>query len=158
VQLPDITGVKAVHSFSSKHDLEGSEDDEPNEMYVFFLCYGHMVHIMKDSIKSLPTDPKFAYFVFRFTLKGRPSQIPKEKGLSDTLVFKGNAQVHGLFTYLLNLKASYEDGFLYQSPCLISGTPFLHAALKRAQVTKSLPKVNFLSRSCQYLTVFYHFF
>lgn len=36
VQLPDITGVKAVQSFSSKHDLEGSEDDEPSEMYVFF--------------------------------------------------------------------------------------------------------------------------
>ncbi|KAG0336447.1 hypothetical protein BG000_006573 [Podila horticola] len=34
VQLPDITGVKAVQSFSSKHDLEGSEDDEPNELYI----------------------------------------------------------------------------------------------------------------------------
>ncbi|KAG0097929.1 hypothetical protein BGZ93_001620 [Podila epicladia] len=102
VQLPDITGVKAVHSFSSKHDLEGSEDDEPSEISA---------------------------------LKGR-SQIPKEKGLSDTLFFQGNAEVHGLFTYLLNLKASYEDGFLYQSPCLISSTPFLHAALKRAQISK----------------------
>ncbi|KAG0035359.1 hypothetical protein BGZ81_008957 [Podila clonocystis] len=102
VQLPDITGVKAVHSFSSKHDLEGSEDDEPSEIS---------------------------------NLKGR-SQIPKEKGLSDTLLFQGNAEVHGLFTYLLNLKASYEDGFLYQSPSLISSTPFLHAALKRAQISK----------------------
>ncbi|KAI9239463.1 MAG: hypothetical protein BYD32DRAFT_411289 [Podila humilis] len=102
-QLPNITGVIAVQSFSSKHDLEGSDDDEPGEIS---------------------------------NLKGKPFQLPKEKGLSDTLLFKSNAEVHGLFTYLLNLKASYEDGFLYQSPCLISSTPFLHAALKRAQISK----------------------
>lgn len=45
-QLPNITGVIAVQSFSSKHDLEGSDDDEPGEMYVF-LCFGHMTHIRK---------------------------------------------------------------------------------------------------------------
>ncbi|KAF9361575.1 hypothetical protein BGX26_001580 [Mortierella sp. AD094] len=44
--------------------------------------------------------------------------------------------VHGLFSYLLNLKPSYEDGFLHQSPNLIAGVPFLHAALKRAQISK----------------------
>lgn len=38
-QLPNITGVIAVQSFSSKHDLEGSDDDEPGEMYVFlYFC------------------------------------------------------------------------------------------------------------------------
>ncbi|KAF9374834.1 hypothetical protein CPC16_001052 [Podila verticillata] len=94
---------RSSECFSSKHDLEGSDDDEPGEISI---------------------------------LKGKPFQLPKEKGLSDTLLFKSNAEVHGLFTYLLNLKASYEDGFLYQSPCLISSTPFLHAALKRAQISK----------------------
>ncbi|KAF9090700.1 hypothetical protein BGX23_005778, partial [Mortierella sp. AD031] len=56
-----------------------------------------------------------------------------EKDLSNTLFFRGQVDVHGLFSYLLNLKTSYEDGFLYQSPSLIAGVPFLHAALKRAQ-------------------------
>ncbi|KAF8929680.1 hypothetical protein BGZ58_008787 [Dissophora ornata] len=58
-----------------------------------------------------------------------------DQDLSDTLLFKGQGDVHGLFSYLLNLKTSYEDGFLYQSPSLIADVPFLHASLKKAQVT-----------------------
>ncbi|KAF9923001.1 hypothetical protein FBU30_006882 [Linnemannia zychae] len=63
-------------------------------------------------------------------------QLPSMKELSSTLLFKGQIDLHGLFSYLLNAKTSYEDGFLYQSPSLIAGVPFLHAALKRAQVSK----------------------
>ncbi|KAF9411381.1 hypothetical protein BGZ94_001370 [Podila epigama] len=105
-QIPDITGVKAVQSFSSKHDLEGDEDDE-----------------VQDGSRQQSSDP-----ITR--------RSPNEKQLSNTLLFKGHVEVLGLFSYLLNLKTSYEDGFLYQSPSLISGTPFLHAALKRAQISK----------------------
>ncbi|KAF9967166.1 hypothetical protein BGZ70_010566 [Mortierella alpina] len=65
-----------------------------------------------------------------------PFQMPAKQELSDTLLFKGQVDVHGLFGYLLNLKTSYEDGYLYQSPTLIAGVPFLHAALKRSQLTK----------------------
>ncbi|KAK3815308.1 MAG: hypothetical protein J3Q66DRAFT_207427 [Benniella sp.] len=69
-----------------------------------------------------------------------PLQVPltqsSDRNLSNTLLFKGQLDVHGLFSYLLNMKTSYEDGFLYQSPNLIANVPFLHAALKRAQVTK----------------------
>ncbi|KAG9068048.1 hypothetical protein KI688_011640 [Linnemannia hyalina] len=64
-----------------------------------------------------------------------PFQLPQKKDLSSTLLFRGQVDVHGLFSYLLNMKTSYEDGFLYQSPSLIAGVPFLHAALKRAQPT-----------------------
>ncbi|KAG0304475.1 hypothetical protein BGZ98_005467 [Dissophora globulifera] len=63
-------------------------------------------------------------------------QQTEEQTLSDTLLFRGQADVHGLFGYLLNLKTSYEDGFLYQSPTLVANVPFLHSALKRAQVSK----------------------
>ncbi|KAI7817630.1 hypothetical protein BC939DRAFT_319251 [Gamsiella multidivaricata] len=59
-----------------------------------------------------------------------------DRDLSDALLFKGLVSVHGLFGYLLNLKTSYEDGFLYQSPTLIADVPFLHGALKRAQISK----------------------
>lgn len=59
-----------------------------------------------------------------------------DQNLSNTLLFKGQLDVHGLFSYLLNMKPSYEDGFLYQSPTLIANVPFLHAALKRSQVAK----------------------
>ncbi|KAF9362891.1 hypothetical protein BGX34_005298 [Mortierella sp. NVP85] len=66
-----------------------------------------------------------------------PLQVPlmqsSDRNLSNTLLFKGQLDVHGLFSYLLNMKTSYEDGFLYQSPNLIADVPFLHAALKRAQ-------------------------
>lgn len=67
-----------------------------------------------------------------------PLEVPlmqaADQNLSNTLLFKGQLDVHGLFSYLLNMKTSYEDGFLYQSPSLIADVPFLHAALKRAQV------------------------
>ncbi|KAF9961277.1 hypothetical protein BGZ72_004198 [Mortierella alpina] len=63
-------------------------------------------------------------------------QMPSKQELSDTLLFKGQVDVHGLFGYLLNLKTSYEDGYLYHSPTLIAAVPFLHAALKRSQMTK----------------------
>ncbi|KAG0005788.1 hypothetical protein BGZ79_001907 [Entomortierella chlamydospora] len=49
---------------------------------------------------------------------------------------ESSLDVHGLFSYLLNLKPSYEDGFLHQSPNLIARVPFHHAALKRAQISK----------------------
>ncbi|KAF9192340.1 hypothetical protein BGZ51_005733 [Haplosporangium sp. Z 767] len=65
-----------------------------------------------------------------------PFQIELKPELSDTLLFQGQVDVHGLFSYLLTLKTSYEDGFLYNSPNLIAGVPFLHAALKRAQLSK----------------------
>ncbi|KAG0259065.1 hypothetical protein BG011_002845 [Mortierella polycephala] len=65
-----------------------------------------------------------------------PFQIESKPELSDTLLFQGQVDVHGLFSYLLTLKASYEDGFLYNSPSLIAGVPFLHAALKCAQLSK----------------------
>ncbi|KAG0009050.1 hypothetical protein BGZ80_002794 [Entomortierella chlamydospora] len=61
---------------------------------------------------------------------------PENHNLSDNLLFKGSLDVHGLFSYLLNLKPSYEDGFLHQSPNLIARVPFHHAALKRAQISK----------------------
>ncbi|KAF9575592.1 hypothetical protein EC968_002528 [Mortierella alpina] len=70
------------------------------------------------------------------SLTTTPFQIPSKQDFSDTLLFKGQVDVHGLFGYLLNLKTSYEDGYLYQSPTLIAGVPFLHAALKRSQMTK----------------------
>ncbi|CAO3568222.1 unnamed protein product [Mortierella alpina] len=70
------------------------------------------------------------------SLTRTPFQMPSKQELSDTLLFKGQVDVHGLFGYLLNLKTSYEDGYLYQSPTLIAGVPFLHAALKRSQLTK----------------------
>ncbi|KAG0327672.1 hypothetical protein BG004_002728 [Podila humilis] len=104
IQLPEIAGVKAVSSFSSKHDLEGFEDDATEQ-------------------NSETT-----------------SKLPKEQSLSNTLLFKGYIEVHGLFTYLLHLKTSYEDGFLYQSPTLTSSVPFLHAALKRAQGSDKVQK------------------
>ncbi|KAG0216555.1 hypothetical protein BGX28_000069 [Mortierella sp. GBA30] len=65
-----------------------------------------------------------------------PFQMPIKQELSDTLLFEGPVDVHGLFGYLLNLKTSYEDGYLYHSPTLIATVPFLHAALKRAQLSK----------------------
>ncbi|KAF9940497.1 hypothetical protein BGZ67_007467 [Mortierella alpina] len=70
------------------------------------------------------------------SLTKTPFQMPSKQDLSDTLLFKSQVEVHGLFGYLLNLKTSYEDGYLYQSPTLIAGVPFLHAALKRSQMTK----------------------
>ncbi|KAF9283311.1 hypothetical protein BGZ68_005448 [Mortierella alpina] len=70
------------------------------------------------------------------SLTKTPFQMPSKEDLSDTLLFQGQVDVHGLFGYLLNLKTSYEDGFLYQSPTLIAGVPFVHAALKRSQMTK----------------------
>ncbi|KAG0228954.1 hypothetical protein BGX31_006370 [Mortierella sp. GBA43] len=68
-------------------------------------------------------------------LKAPPTES-LDQSFSNTLLFRGQLDVHGLFSYLLNMKTSYEDGFLYQAPSLMADVPFLHAALKRAQVTK----------------------
>ncbi|KAF9546955.1 hypothetical protein EC957_009120 [Mortierella hygrophila] len=106
-QLETLGGKVAVHHFSSKHDLDHLEDQDGDETTTL-------------SSSSSST----------------PFQLPQKKDLSSTLLFRGQVDVHGLFTYLLNMKTSYEDGFLYQSPSLIAGVPFLHAALKRAQVSK----------------------
>ncbi|KAF8930638.1 hypothetical protein BGZ47_000459 [Haplosporangium gracile] len=106
-QLENLSGKVAVTHFSSKHDLDYLEDQDQDET----------------SIPSSSSSPI-------------PFQLPQKKDLSSTLLFRGHVDVHGLFSYLLNMKTSYEDGFLYQSPNLIAGVPFLHAALKRAQVSK----------------------
>ncbi|KAF9934061.1 hypothetical protein BGZ65_003922 [Modicella reniformis] len=107
--LPNVTGKTTIHNLSSKHDLDNLEENlEDND----------------------------------FEPKQRPNPLktpllPSEnQNLSDALLFKGPLDVHGLFSYLLNMKTSYEDGFLYQSPSLIANVPFLHAALKRAQIIK----------------------
>ncbi|KAF9911620.1 hypothetical protein BX616_010534 [Lobosporangium transversale] len=68
----------------------------------------------------------------RFNVAKAPLVQPGSHNLSDTLLFKGQVDVHGLFSHLLNMKTTYEDGFLYQSPMLIADVPFLHAGLKRA--------------------------
>ncbi|KAF9130021.1 hypothetical protein BGX30_013663 [Mortierella sp. GBA39] len=106
-QLETLGGKVAVHHFSSKHDLDHLEDQDEDET-------------------STPSSSS----------SSTPFQLPQKKDLSSTLLFRGQVDVHGLFSYLLNMKTSYEDGFLYQSPSLIAGVPFLHAALKRAQVSK----------------------
>ncbi|KAH7055346.1 hypothetical protein BKA57DRAFT_453566 [Linnemannia elongata] len=106
-QLENLGGKVAVHHFSSKHDLDHLEDQDEDET-------------------STPGSSS----------SSMPFQLPQKKDLSSTLLFRGQVDVHGLFSYLLNMKTSYEDGFLYQSPSLIAGVPFLHAALKRAQVSK----------------------
>ncbi|KAF9306589.1 hypothetical protein BGZ74_004952 [Mortierella antarctica] len=56
VQLPDITGVKAVQSFSSKHDLEGSEDDEPSEIAPFLHAALKRAQISKCRVVSRPVE------------------------------------------------------------------------------------------------------
>ncbi|KAG0279465.1 hypothetical protein BGZ96_001969 [Linnemannia gamsii] len=108
-QLPNLGGKVAVNNFSSKHDLDHLEDLDEDETAI--------------SSSSNSTG-------------STPFQLPQKKDLSSTLSFRGQVDVHGLFSYLLNMKTSYEDGFLYQSPSLIAGVPFLHAALKRAQISK----------------------
>ncbi|KAF9585178.1 hypothetical protein BGW38_003548 [Lunasporangiospora selenospora] len=99
-----------VDTFSSKRDLEGFDDPEaePNSI--------EEVGPTKTVTRSTP--------------------LADTRNLSDTLVFVGRTEVFGLFNFLLNLKTTYEDGFLYQSPMLLSQTPFLHAALKHAQLSK----------------------
>ncbi|KAG0032881.1 hypothetical protein BGZ82_006340 [Podila clonocystis] len=56
VELPDITGVKAVHSFSSKHDLEGSEDDEPSKITPFLHAALKRAQISKCRVVSRPVE------------------------------------------------------------------------------------------------------
>ncbi|KAF9910883.1 hypothetical protein EC991_005346 [Linnemannia zychae] len=105
-QLENLGGKVAVDNFSSKHDLDHLGDQDQNQ---------------EETLTSSSSIP---------------FQLPQKKDLSKTLLFRGQVDVHGLFSYILNMKTSYEDGFLYQSPSLIAGIPFLHAALKRAQVSK----------------------
>ncbi|KAG0049063.1 hypothetical protein BGZ83_006070 [Gryganskiella cystojenkinii] len=67
---------------------------------------------------------------------GSTFKLPVQEELSNTLLFRGQVEVQGLFSYLLNLKTSFEDGFMYSSPTLITNVPFLHAALRRNTVSK----------------------
>ncbi|GJJ79157.1 protein downstream neighbor of Son [Entomortierella parvispora] len=103
VRLPDAGGKTAVHNFSSKHDLQGFDDENPET----------------ESSSS-----------------GKSFQLPAQQELSNTLLFQGQVEVQGLFSYLINQKLSFEDGFMYSSPRLIANVPFLHAALKSNTVSK----------------------
>ncbi|KAF9436107.1 hypothetical protein BGZ76_004816 [Entomortierella beljakovae] len=109
-RLPNTARKTTVHHFSSKNDLANFDDDNEDDDEV--------------SSNDKPKDEKGSQFQ------------SEHNDLSDSLLFKGTLDVHGLFSYLLNLKTTSEDGLLHQSPTLISGFPFLHAALKKSQISK----------------------
>ncbi|KAK3845165.1 MAG: hypothetical protein J3R72DRAFT_437026 [Linnemannia gamsii] len=115
-QLENLGGKVAVNNFSSKHDLDHMEDQDLDQD--------------EDQDQDQDQDETSA------SRNHTPYQLLQKKDLSNTLLFRGQVDVHGLFSYLLNVKTSYEDGFLYQSPSLIAGVPFLNAALRRAQISK----------------------